>query len=93
MIERDYFSHDTKVGKTFDARLRAFGYDPGGYRYYAIGENIACGSGPYGESSSRMDACMKSDGHRPNNLNGEFRESAWRPTREPTQGPTGTRRR
>ena len=74
MIERDYFSHDTKGGKTFDARLKAFGYDPDGYRYYATGENIAYGSGPYGEPGSRMDAWMKSDGHRHNILNGKFRE-------------------
>ena len=74
MIERDYFSHDTKGGRTFYARLKAFGYDPGGYRYYAIGENIAYGSGPYGEPDSIMNAWMKSDGHRHNTLNGEFRE-------------------
>jgi uncharacterized protein YkwD len=74
MIERDYFSHDTKDGRTFDARLKAFGYDPGGYRHYAIGENIAYGNGPYGEPDSIMDAWMKSDGHRRNILNNEFRE-------------------
>jgi uncharacterized protein YkwD len=75
MIERDYLSHDTKLGKTFNARPRAFGCDPGGYRYYATGKNIAYGSGPYGEPSSRMDAWMQSDGHRrPNILDGEFRE-------------------
>ncbi len=74
MIERDYFSHDTKGGKGFDVRLRTFGYGPDGYRSYAIGENIAYGSGQYGEPGSRMDAWMKSEGHRHNILNGEFRE-------------------
>ncbi len=74
MIRRDYFSHDTKGGRTFDARLKAFGYDPKGYRSYVVGENIAWGSGPYGEPDSIMDSWMKSDGHRRNILNGEFRE-------------------
>ncbi len=74
MIRRDYFSHDTKGGRTFDARLKAFGYDPEGYRSYAIGENIAYGSGPYGEPESIMKSWMKSDGHRRNILNDEFRE-------------------
>jgi uncharacterized protein YkwD len=74
MIERDYFSHDTKGGDSFDARLKAFGYAPDGYRYYATGENIAYGSGPYGEPANIMDAWMKSDGHRHNILKAEFRE-------------------
>ena len=56
-------------------RLRAFGCDPGGYSYYSTGENSAYGSGPYGEPGSRMDARVKSDGHRRRNiLDGEFRE-------------------
>ncbi len=74
MIRRDYFSHDTKGGRTFDARLKAFGYDPKGYRSYAIGENIAWGGGSYGEPESIMNSWMKSDGHRRNILNDEFRE-------------------
>ena len=74
MIERDYFAHDTKGGRTFEARLKAFGYDPKGYRYYEIGENIAYGSGPYGEPDTIVDAWMRSDGHRHNILNGRFRE-------------------
>lgn len=74
MIRRDYFSHDTKGGRTFDARLKAFGYDSKGYRSYAIGENIAWGGGSYGEPESIMNSWMKSDGHRRNILNDEFRE-------------------
>lgn len=74
MIRRDYFSHDTKGRYTFDRRLKKFGYTPKGYRYYTTGENIAYGSGSYASPRSRMDAWMKSRGHRQNILNRKFRE-------------------
>ncbi len=69
MIRRDYFSHNTKgKGESFDERLKRYGYR------FQVGENIAYGSGPYGEPESRMDAWMRSDGHRHNILHPEFRE-------------------
>lgn len=68
MIQRDYFSHDTKGGETFEERLKRFGYTS------LAGENIAYGSGPYGEPESIMRSWMRSDGHRRNILKGEFRE-------------------
>ena len=75
MIERDYFSHDTKgKNETFAERLKRFGYDPKGYRYYKVGENIAYGSGPYGEPERIMDGWMRSDGHRRNIRDDDFRE-------------------
>lgn len=74
MIRRDYFSHNTKGHGSFSKRLKRFGYTPGGYKYYTIGENIAYGSGSYATPRARMSAWMKSPGHRRNIVNGKFRE-------------------
>jgi len=70
MIQRDYFSHGTK-GRKESACERVKRY---GYPYRLCGENIAYGSGSYGEPKSIMNRWMKSDGHRRNILNGRFRE-------------------
>ncbi len=70
MIERDYFSHDTK-GRNEGAceRVRRFGYG-----YSRCGENIAWGSGGMGEPDSIMRRWMDSSGHRGNILDGKYRE-------------------
>jgi uncharacterized protein YkwD len=66
MIERDYFSHDTKA-RNEDAceRIRRFGY-----RWRECGENIGYDSTP----EAMFDAWMESSGHRANILSGRFRE-------------------
>lgn len=75
MIQKDYFSHDTKGrNETADERIKRFGYTSDGYSFYMVGENIAFGSGTYGTPDSRMRAWMKSPDHRHNILNGKFRE-------------------
>lgn len=74
MIQRQYASHNTKGGGTCEQRLRGFGYDPAGYSYYAFGENIAYGDGPWGEPDSIMRFWMRSKDHRRNILAREFRE-------------------
>jgi uncharacterized protein YkwD len=74
MIRRDYFSHNTKGRGSFDERLVRFGYGPDGYDYYRVGENIALGSGAAGAPQDRMDAWMRSDGHRQNILNEDYEE-------------------
>lgn len=74
MIRRDYFSHSTKGKYTFDRRLKRFGYTPKGYRYYAIGENIAYGSGANAAPRKIVRAWMRSPGHRRNILARKFRE-------------------
>src|SRR4028119_375974 len=56
MIERDYFSHDTK-GRNEDACERILRY---GYRWSACGENIGYDSTPDG----MFDAGVGSPGHR-----------------------------
>lgn len=70
MIDRDYFSHNTKgSGKTSAARIRSAGY---GYR--TAGENIAWGSGSLGSPASIFKSWMNSPGHRANILNKNFKE-------------------
>jgi uncharacterized protein YkwD len=63
MANRNYFSHTTPEGITFDARIKAAGYPSPG------GENIA-----KGQATARdvMAAWMNSDGHRANILNCKF---------------------
>jgi uncharacterized protein YkwD len=70
MIQRDYFSHTTKgTNRSGCDRVRN-----AGYRFRYCGENIAYGSGSYGEPQSIMRSWMRSSGHRRNILNGRFRE-------------------
>jgi uncharacterized protein YkwD len=70
MINRDYFSHNTKgSGKTFSTRIKE-----AGYRYRTAGENIAGGSGTLGSADSIFKSWMNSTGHRTNILNRNFRE-------------------
>lgn len=74
MIQRDYFSHNTKGGGTFDQRLKHYGYTMNGYSYYTVGENIAWGSGSYGTPDHIFKNWMHSTEHRHNILNGKFHE-------------------
>lgn len=70
MIDRDYFSHNTKgSGTTFGQRIKREGY-----RYRKAAENIAGGSGSYGTPNHRFDAWMNSSGHRGNILDPGLRE-------------------
>jgi uncharacterized protein YkwD len=70
MIERDYFSHDTKRrNESACERVRRYGYR---FRYCA--ENIAYGSGAKGSPDSIMRRWMGSHGHRRNILSGKYRE-------------------
>lgn len=66
MIERDYFSHDTK-GRREDACQRIRRY---GYRWRTCGENIGYNSSP----DAMFDAWMNSPGHKRNILSDGFRE-------------------
>lgn len=70
MIDRDYFSHNTKgSGTTFDQRIRREGY-----RYRMAGENIAGGSGSLGTPDRIFKSWMNSSGHRKNILTRGYRE-------------------
>lgn len=74
MLQKQYFSHDSYDGQSFYDRLISFEYTPNGYRYWAVGENIAWGSGSYGRPAHIMNAWMHSPEHRANILNGDYRE-------------------
>ena len=66
MIDKDYFSHDTK-GRREDACQRVRRYN---YRWQTCGENIGYNSSP----DAMFNAWMNSSGHRSNILSKRFRE-------------------
>jgi uncharacterized protein YkwD len=70
MIERDYYSHDTK-GRNESACERVRRY---GYNWRACAENIGVGQGASGEPKSMMKGWMNSPDHRRNILNGKLIE-------------------
>lgn len=73
----DYFdpahrSYDCASGRFYEdfaQRIERFDYP-----YRTVGENIAWGSGSLGSPENIMKSWMKSDGHRKNILNKNFRE-------------------
>jgi uncharacterized protein YkwD len=73
LVAHSYFSHTGLDGSTIRTRLEAVGYLPadGGW---AIGENLAWGTGALATPGSIMQAWMNSAGHRENILNPEYRE-------------------
>lgn len=66
MADLNYFSHDSKDGRTFSQRMTAQGYS-----WSRAGENIAAGQGTL---AIAMDGWMKSDGHCANIMNAGFRQ-------------------
>ena len=73
LVAGSYLSHTGRDGSTIRTRLDAVGYLPadGGW---AIGENLAWGTGALATPGSIMQAWMNSEGHRANILNPEYRE-------------------
>ena len=69
MIRRDYFSHNSKNGATPYRRMSREGY-----KFRSAGENIAYGSGSYGNPGRIFKNWMKSSGHRHNILNRKYHE-------------------
>ncbi len=66
MAQRDYISHESPEGETFNERILAAGYD-----YNASGENIAAGQS---SPETVMSNWMSSPEHRANILNNSFCE-------------------
>lgn len=64
MQDRDYFSHTTPDGVTFDQRITQ-----AGYRWRTIGENIAAG---YRTPQAVVQGWMQSPGHCQNIMNARF---------------------
>ena len=69
MIDKDYFSHNSYSGESSGDCLTRFGY-----RWWASGENIASGAGSQSKPEDRLEAWMKSPGHKKNILDKNFRK-------------------
>jgi len=73
MVRRSYFGHVSRRGRDVVDRLYGARY-LGGRFSWAVGENLAWGSGKLGTPRRIVKAWMKSPGHRRNMLDSRFRE-------------------
>ena len=73
MVSRRYFSHVSANGEDFVSRIRKAGYLRGS-RGWAVGENLAWGSGSYATPAEIVRGWMASPPHKANILNARFRE-------------------
>jgi uncharacterized protein YkwD len=73
MVRRRYFNHTDPNGTTFVERVLGAGY-VGRRQGWALGENIAWGTGRLATPAAIMNAWMKSAGHRANILQRSYRE-------------------
>jgi uncharacterized protein YkwD len=73
MVGRDYFDHVSLGGSTVTDRIRRSGYLSGA-RSYALGENLAWGTGRLATPHQIVRSWMNSPGHRRNILTPRFRE-------------------
>jgi uncharacterized protein YkwD len=71
MYNRNYFSHDSKNGRSMEDRIVFAGYYFKGYKSFAIGENIAMGQQSIAEV---MRGWFKSEGHCRNLMSPSFKE-------------------
>ena len=72
MARRGYFSHNSANGASFSQRLSYF-YPAGGYRSWAVGENLVWGSPDVGAARA-LRLWLGSPLHRANLLNPRWRE-------------------
>ena len=73
MGEKQYFGHSSHNGDSYKRRLIKFGYKRAGYSYWAVGENIAWGSGVASTPEVVVDRWMHSKYHRAVILTKRFR--------------------
>lgn len=73
MVHRRYFGHVSRRGRDVVDRLYGARY-LGGRFSWAVGENLAWGSGSRGTPRAIVRAWMSSRGHRRNMLDARFRE-------------------
>ncbi len=74
MLDKGYFSHDSRNGESIKARLERFGYAFAGHPYWKYGENVSWGSGYLGAADRRFGDWIDSAEHRANILDKNFRE-------------------
>ena len=73
MVDRSYFSHDSPAGASVADRVNAAGYIRRRDRW-AVGENLAWGTGSRATPSEIVQAWMESPGHKANILRADFRQ-------------------
>lgn len=73
MVRHSYFTHASRSGAPFTARVRRAGYTRGAGRWWA-GENMAWGSDERSTPRRIVRAWMRSPGHRVNVLDRSFRD-------------------
>ncbi|RYU92007.1 CAP domain-containing protein [Mucilaginibacter terrigena] len=71
MAKQNYFSHDSKDGRSMNTRIVTAGYIFKGWKSFMIGENIAQGQTTIPEV---MAGWFKSEGHCKNLMNPGFKE-------------------
>lgn len=71
MARRNYFSHESKDGRTMNTRIVTAGYIFKGWKSFMIGENIAFGQTSIPEVTAGW---FKSEGHCKNLMNPGFKE-------------------
>jgi uncharacterized protein YkwD len=72
MVAKRYFAHESRNGARFSSRIARTGWMSGRGRW-AVGENLAWGSGTQATPRSIVAAWMHSAGHRRNMLSPRFR--------------------
>jgi uncharacterized protein YkwD len=72
MVAGGFFDHVSPAGSTLRTRIAGVGYPR--RTGYALGEDIAIGSGQLGTPSAIVAAWMASPGHRRNILAAQFRD-------------------
>ena len=73
MVRNSFFDHISPAGSTLLSRVRRGTRYLRGARAYALGENIAWGSGEYATPRETVKNWMGSPGHKRNILNRRFR--------------------
>jgi uncharacterized protein YkwD len=73
MVDARFFDHTSPGGSTMLERIRRTGYTARANRW-ALGENIAWGSGAFATAAQIHRSWMKSSAHRANILQRRFRE-------------------
>jgi uncharacterized protein YkwD len=73
MLQTRFFEHTTPAGTTMVDRIRKAGYMRGASSW-AVGENLAWGTGPLSTATQIQASWMRSPGHRANILRAKYRE-------------------
>jgi uncharacterized protein YkwD len=74
MAKQDKYGDDDKNGHILDGKNMKDRIEAAGYKYRAIGENVAMSKGYNDPIAIAIDGWKKSEGHRKNMLNDTFTE-------------------